>query len=192
MVPTTRFPAHLCQGIFSASMVGLFSFLPPRISTYLQQSRILSLALPPLIFPFTSVLTGHFWSLPNWHSLPQSPPCDLQTPTVCVPFPVCELLDAQSYPHHGEIHSSGSLKVKTFHSCVIFCSPLSNTAPQSPSPTDLSKISYICTFSLSHWIQALITLNLNYCHTNTNHNTGMWVILCQTLLWLLRINSLVT
>lgn len=174
------------------SLQGWVVFLPATpIATYLQQSRILSLALPALTFPgspFTSVLTGHFWSFPGRHSLPQSPPCNLQTPTACVPLPVRDLLYAQSHPHHWEIHSSGSLRVKTFHSFVTFCSPLSYTAHQSLSPTDLSKISYLCMFALSHWIQALITSNLSYHHNNTNSNSGMWVILCQALLWLLHIN----
>lgn len=38
--------------------------------------------------------------MPGRPSLPQSPPCNLQTPTACVPLPVRELLYAQSHPHH--------------------------------------------------------------------------------------------
>lgn len=135
MVPTIRLSVHLCKGIFSVSMASLFASLPLPISTYLQQSRILSLALPALTFPgspFTSVLIGQFWSFPNQHSLPQFPPWNLQTPIACVPLPVRELPMPQTTPTTERPIPLDHWGLKPFtHLLFVLLCPIQPPVPES-------------------------------------------------------------
>lgn len=130
-----RSSVRLCSGIFSVSTACFPSFLPHLISTHLQRSRILSLALSTLTFPGVypllsrQVTSGHSYTNMSFLSLH---PVTYGHQAAYVPLPLSHLQYGQSHLHHWEVHPSGWLRFKTSDSLLTLFFSFVQDSPSVP------------------------------------------------------------